>query len=112
MDFFNFNFSKESLPTLAIILIIVGFILYYIFSFIGKIIRFFALVLAGILFILYYSGYNPNPEFFQNLIQNTKLYVTKLINEFAKNLNSLKNKENSELNFPNLEKANNTYEKR
>jgi len=118
MDLSNFNLSKESLPTLAIILIIVGFIFSYLLSFIGKIIRFFALVLAAIFLILYFSGYELNSKSFQNLTQNIKSYAVKLLNTFIKDLNFPKNNglnlegkgnlENSNLTLPDIQEVKKT----
>ena len=95
------NFSKEFLPILAIMIIVVGFIFSYILSFIGKIIRFLVLALAGILFILYYSGYDLNSKSIQNFIQNIKLQVIKLVDKYLKDLNLL---QNSSLNLEGAEK--------
>ena len=95
------NFSKESLPILAIAIIVVGFIFSYILSFIGKIIRFLVLALAGILFILYYSGYDLNSKSIQNFIQNIKLQVIKLVDKYLKDQNLL---QNSSLNLEGAEK--------
>ncbi len=117
MDLSNFDFSKVSLPTLAITIIVVGFILSYIFSFIGKLIRFIVLAIAGIFLILYYSGYKLNSKSIQKFMENIKSYITKLTSKVTNNLNTLqiqnintdlKNKkrlENSNLTLPNVKDA-------
>ena len=114
--FENLKNVKDNPVLLLTGILILGFALSYIISFIGKLIRFLTLLAVGAILILYYMGYSLDKKSLEKLYEKVQIYIEKTMNknlmENTKKKENLlfpdklfKNK-NSSLNLPSINKEN------
>ena len=114
--FENFKNIKDNPGLLVAGILILGFTLSYIISFIGKLIRFLTLLAVGIILILYYMGYSLDKKSLEKLYEKVQIYIEKTINKnLMENTKKKENflfpdklfkDENSSLNLPSINKEN------
>jgi len=114
--FENLKNVKDNPVLLLAGILILGFALSYIISFIGKLIRFLTLLAVGAILILYYMGYSLDKKSLEKLYEKVQIYIEKTMNKnLMENTKKKENllfpdklfkDENSSLNLPSINKEN------